>query len=283
MDNTTKQQITDELRKYVSNSAGGSANKASKMLGISNAYVSMMLNNKWDSISDDSWRIVQKQVLAINKEKAPIAITPHIVVTKLFEDARVNANTFGIIGEAGSGKTFTAEYYSKQENVFHICCNEYFNRKTFLAELLSAMGKDGGGYTVAEMMGAVVNTIRKLDNPLIIMDEADKLSDQVLYFFISLYNLLNGKCGIILMATDHLEKRIEKGVRINRKGYKEIFSRLGRKFISLPKVSKKDVSLIAQVNGITDQLTITEIFNSSEGDLRRVFRLIHSKKNQEAA
>lgn len=283
MDNSTKQQITDELRKYVSNSASGSANKASKMLGISNAYISMMLNKKWDSISDDSWRIVQKQVFATNKEKAPIATTPHIVLTKLFEDARVNANTFGIVGEAGSGKTFTAEYYSKEENVFHICCNEYFNRKTFLAELLNAMGKDGGGYTVAEMMSAVVGTIRKLDNPLIIMDEADKLSDQVLYFFISLYNLLNGKCGLILMATDHLEKRIEKGVKINRKGYKEIFSRLGRKFIPVPKVSRKDVSMIAKINDITDPETITEIFNSSEGDLRRVFRLIHSLKNRGAA
>lgn len=283
MDNTTKQQITDELRKYVSNSAGGSANKASKMLGISNAYISMMLNKKWDNISDDSWRIVQKQVFATNKEKAPIPTTPNIVLTKLFEDARVNANTFGIVGEAGSGKTITAEHFSKQENVFHICCNEYFNRKTYLAELLNAMGKDGGGYTVAEMMSAVVATIRKLDNPIIIMDEADKLSDQVLYFFISLYNLLSGKCGLILMATDHLEKRIEKGVRMNRKGYKEIYSRLGRKFIALPKVNKKDVSLIAQANDITDQLLITEIFNSSEGDLRRVDRLIHSMKNRGAA
>lgn len=283
MDNTTKQQITEQLRKYVSNSAGGSANKASKTIGISNAYISLMLNNKWDSISDDSWRVVQSHVIGDKDGKIQVATRSFTILTKLFADAKLNSNTFGITGEAGCGKTFTAELFSKQENVFHICCNEYFNRKTFLAELLYAMGKDGGGFTVAEMMSVVVTTIRKLDKPLIILDEADKLSDQVLYFFISLYNLLNGKCGLTLMATDHLEKRIMKGVRTNRKGYKEIYSRLGRKFIALPTTNKKDVTLMVQANGITDSLLTTEIFNSCEGDLRRVDRLIHSKKQQEAA
>ena len=43
-----------------------------------------------------------------------------------------------------------------------------------------------------------------------VLDEADKLSDQVLYFFISLYNKLEDRVGIILCATDYLEKRIKK-------------------------------------------------------------------------
>jgi len=284
MDNVTKQQISDQLRKYVENMAGGSANKASKMLnGISNAYISLMLNNKWESISDEGWRNLQKQLFASNNGWRAVNTKASTLLIRLFDDAKSNANTFGIIGDAGCGKTFTALKYAEGENVFLVCCNEYYNRKTFLGELLQTMGKDGGGFTVAEMMQAVIQTIRKIENPIIILDEADKLSDQVLYFFISLYNLLNGKCGLVLMATDHLEKRIEKGVRTNRKGYKEIFSRLGRKFISLPKPSKKDVSEVVRANGIADELTITEIFNSSEYDLRRVERLVHSKKKLEVA
>ena len=58
-----KKQIAEDLRNYITTMAGGSANKASKMLtGISSGYISLILNEKWDSIADDTWRKLQKQV-----------------------------------------------------------------------------------------------------------------------------------------------------------------------------------------------------------------------------
>ncbi|MDM8176872.1 ATP-binding protein [Olivibacter sp. 47] len=284
IDNKTKEQIAADLRKYVDNMAGGSANKASKLLkGISNAYVSMMLSGKWGSIGDAAWRNIQKQVSGIGAEWIAVNTKATDMLNFLLTDAKAHALTLAIIGDAGTGKTFTAKRYAAEnENVFLVCCNEYFNRKTFLAELLQAMGKDGGGYTVSEMMQTVVSTARKLDKVLIILDEADKLTDQVLYFFISLYNLLEGKAALVLMATDHLQKRIDKGVNLNKKGYKEIFSRIGRKFIPLPKPTKADQLGIINANGIQDELKASEIINQSEGDLRRVERLVHSNKRKAA-
>ncbi len=280
MDNVTKQQIAADLRKYVDNMAGGSANKASKLLNkVSNAYVSMMLAGKWESISDDAWRNVQKQVCNVQGEWMLVETAASGRLSKLIAEAAQHANTFGIVGDAGTGKTFTAKKHASQ-NIFLVCCNEYYNRKTFLAELLQKMGKDGGGYTVSEMMQTVVATLLKLDKPAIILDEADKLSDQVLYFFISLYNQLYGKCGLILMATDHLEKRVDKGIRLNKKGYKEIYSRLGRKFIPLPAPNRSDVTNVAKANGITSEEKIAEIFNKCDGDLRRVERLIYAEKQK---
>ena len=85
------------------------------------------------------------------------------------------------------------------------------------------------------------------------MDEADKLSDQVLYFFITLYNQLEDHCGIVLLATDYLEKKIRKGLRLNRKGYKEIYSRIGRRFIPLRAVNLTDITGVCIANGITDK------------------------------
>lgn len=284
MDNTTKQQITADLRKYVDNMAGGSANKASKLLkGVSNAYVSMMLGGKWEAISDSAWRNVQKQVSVFSSGWVAVNTKASERLNLLLTDAKEHSLTLGIVGEAGTGKTFTAKRFAEQyENTFLVCCNEYFNRKTFLAELLHEMGKDGGGYTVSEMMYTVVSNARKLDKVLIVLDEADKLSDQVLYFFISLYNLLEGKAGLVLMATDHLQKRIDKGVTLNRKGYKEIFSRIGRKFIPLPKPNKADQLGVITANGIHDELKANEIINQSECDLRRVERLVHSNKRKAA-
>lgn len=274
----TKQLITDDLRQYVENQAGGSANKASKMLaGISNAYISQMLNGKWEMISDDAWRNVKVQVTKReSSDWATIETVSSKKLNHLFEDAKANALTFGVIAEAGTGKTQACSEWENQENVFVVSCAEFFNRKTFLAELLRKMGKDSGGYTVHEMMAHVINHIRKVDNPLIILDEADKLTDQVFYFFITLYNQLESKCGIILLATDYLERRVLKGLRLNKKGYKEIYSRLGRKFIEIPKPTLANQKALIIANGVSDPLQITKIINDAEGDLRRVKRLVHA-------
>jgi hypothetical protein len=282
-----KQQIADDLRQYIAQRAGGSANKASKMLsGVSNAYLSLMMSGKWTDISDDAWRNVAKQMINQSAEWQIVDTQATQLLTHLFMDAKNHANTFGITAEAGSGKSLTCSQIEEVDNVFVVSCAEFFNRKTFLAELLTKMGKDSGGFTVNEMMVKIISHVNKVDRPLIILDEADKLTDQVFYFFITLYNQLEGKCGIVLLATDYLEKRVIRGLRLNKKGYKEIFSRLGRKFIEIPKASKKDITQLLQANGVSDPLEISRIINESEGDLRRVKRLAHAfiqRERKEAA
>lgn len=276
-----KEQIAKDLRTYVQNAAGGSANKASKMLkNVSNAYISQIMNGKWEMISDDAWRNIQKQVCNLNPDWVSVETTANKALMRLFEDAKQFSNVFGIIADAGAGKSHTCAQFASQENVFLVSCSEFYNRKSFLTDLLRVMGKDSGGYTVGEMMAHVINQIRKMDRPIIILDEADKLSDQVLYFFISLYNMLEDQCGIILLATDFLEKRVERGLRLNKKGYKEIFSRLGRKFIQIKQPTRADMNKVIQANGISDPLIIARIINESEGDLRRVKRLVHAAKRK---
>lgn len=143
-----------------------------------------------------------------------------------------------------------------------------------MGKLLKCMGVSVSGTTVSEMMDDIVDTLKRKDAPLIILDEADKLTDQVLYFFISLYNQLEGHCGIILTATSFLQKRIERGVRLNRKGYAEIYSRIGRKFVKLPVLNSEDIAAVCVANGLNDTKGINRIINESEGDLRRVKRSV---------
>ena len=145
------------------------------------------------------------------------------------------------------------------------------------ARLLQSMGEIYSGTTVADMMDAIVDTLKRKEAPLIVLDEADKLSDQVLYFFISLYNQLEGRCGIIMTATRYLRARIEKGLRLNRKGYAEIYSRIGRKFVELPLHNSEDVAAVCAANGVTDAKTINSIVDEADGDLRRVKRSVWAK------
>lgn len=276
-----KRQIANDLSKYVNNVAAGSANKASKLLqNISNGYISLILNEKWESISDDAWRNLQKQVS--NSDQWQIVHTRgYKFLNQLFADARLHANTYGIIGKTGYGKTLTADKL-EEDNIFVVKANEYFSSRDFLEEILRLMGKNGIGSSTASMMKMIILTLLKLQNPLIIIDEADKLNDKVLYFFISLYNALEGKCGLIIIATPYLKQRILDGVARNRKGYAEIYSRIGRNFLEVPKPSKKDISSIVEVNGINDPQTINSIYNSCGDDLRSVKLLVHAHSKRSA-
>lgn len=283
MTNATKEQIVQELEQYVMRY--DSQNQAANTLkGVSAATVNQLINRNWERVADDMFRNVAAQI-GYNPNRWEVVETRDFkMLSLLLNDAQVHSNVFAVTGEAGSGKTVAIRHYANTHKRAHLLqCNEYWNRKYFLAELLTAMGRDYSGLTVAEMMMEVVRVLKKQESPLIIMDEADKLSDQVLYFFITLYNQLEDHCGIVLLATDHLEKRIKKGLRLNKKGYKEIYSRIGRKFIELNGVGPTDVTQVCAANGITDRREIKEIIEESEGDMRRVKRKIHAVKNRKKA
>ena len=280
MINETKLQIKNDLYQFVQKV--GSQNQASKQLvQVSNATISNILADKWDNIADAMWLSIQKQVSGTTNDWHIVTDTKRMrMITQVYSDAQNYSEVFCVVAPEGSGKTEPSKRFSEGQNVYLVKCKEHLNRKTFLGDLLQAMGKDSGGYTVYEMMGVVLETILRADRPLIILDEADKISDQVLYFFITIYNETEGKCGLVLQATNHLQKRIEKGVAINKKGYKEIFSRIGRKFIELPDNSIDELKRIAVLNGVDEELEAVRIVNDSDNDIRRVKRLVLAYKRK---
>lgn len=280
METTEKQKIVDHLKTYVGRHE--SQNKAAKTLNnVSAATISQMLNNNWELIKDDMFRHVGKQIGYSSNEWTTVETADFKTLRMLLKESQENSLAMGIVGTAGSGKSIALKTYAKEtKNAFLLSCNEYWNRKFFLGELLTVMGIDYSGLTVGEMMAEVVKRIKLKESPIIILDEADKLTDQVLYFFITLYNLLEDHCGIVLCATDHLEKRLAKGRRLNKKGYNEIFSRIGRKFIELKGVSFTDVVQICIANGIADKALLKQVWEDCEADLRRVKRKIHALKKQ---
>ena len=274
-----KKQISEQLRAYCDQK--GSQNKAAASLnGVSSATVSKVLAGNWDTIADDMWRSIAGQIGAGKTAEGWQLVPTRAYKAMMFtlESSQRDALVVGVIGEAGSGKTEAIKTYTAGgRNVYHLVCSEYWNRRTFMAKVLQTMGATYSGNTVADMMDTIVDTLKRKESPLIVLDEADKLSDQVLYFFISLYNQLEGHCGIIMTATRYLKARIEKGLRLNRKGYAEIYSRIGRKFVELPLLNSEDVAAVCVANGITEPKTINGIVDEADGDLRRVKRSVWAK------
>ncbi|WP_281237883.1 ATP-binding protein [Flavobacterium praedii] len=278
MTHQDKIQTVETLENFIVQK--GSQNQvAAGMPGVSAATLSQMRNHKWELIADEMWRKVAKYVgvTASGWNYAETRNSKELML--FFNDSQQFSLVMAITGKAGAGKSESAKKYeSENKNAFLLSCNEYWDKRWFLRELLAKMGRDHAGLTLPEMMHKAVLLLKSLDSPIIILDEADKLADNVLLFFITLYNELENHCGIVLMATHFLEKRIKRGVAMEKKGYREIYSRVGLRFIELETTSYSDVEKICNANGIEDPALIRAISKDCDGDVRRVRRLIFSNK-----
>lgn len=287
--NINREDIAQELREYCQKF--NSQNRAAAAIGIAPATVSAILNNDWALVSDAMFTKVADAIGYEASSWQAIETKVWKNFNKILSDAQENAFVMAVTSDAGSGKTFTSKNYVKSHaEAYHISCKSYWTKKDFLIEIGRAIGNKTDGKRVTILVDEIINTLRWRDSkPLLILDEADKLSDTVLQLFITLYNDLEGKCGIVLCATDHLEMHIRRGVNLGHTGFNEIISRLGRKFIALPSITSRDVTMICEANGITSADDINEVLIGSayEGkakgknalyDLRRVHRIIDAKK-----
>ena len=283
MEHKQKEQIAERLRTYVSKYP--SQNKAvGSLKGTSAGTVSNILNGKWENISEEMWKKIGDQVgTAHNEEGWQIVETSaYQEISYALDDAQRYKNVTWVVGEAGCGKTTTAKIYAEEhKEVFYLQCSEDLHKGEFVREIARLVGIRTEGYTVRGLWTAILDNLIQMDAPLLIFDEADKLTESVFHYFISLYNKLEDKCGVVFMSTDYIIKRIKKGLRWQRPGYKEFYSRIGRKYFVLEDTTANDVYAICTANGIKDRKDIDEVIRDAEDcdfDLRRVKKSVHRIK-----
>ena len=282
MTNIQKKDIQIALADYCARYGG--QNRASKILeGVSVGTISQMVNGNWENISDDMWRKIASQIGLEADKWIAVETQNYTRLMALLQDVQENNLWMAIIGRAGSGKTFACKQYNKEhQDVFYVSCDPDWTKREFFSVLLRKIGKDPEGLTLIQMKQKLVLHMRCQESPLLILDEADKLSDVVLNSFITLYNDIQYDCGVVMIATEFLSKRFETGVSYNKKGFNELWSRIGRKCVPLKDVSQSDIVKVCEANGVADTKYIDSIINDCEGDLRRVQRKVHAyiKKNR---
>lgn len=278
-----KDAIREALRAYVAKYP--SQNKAAGSLkGTSAGTVSSILNGKYENISDDMFRNLAGQVGGMKREDGwQVVETPVFQeISYALDDAQHWRNVTWVVGEAGSGKTTTARIYAREHReVFYILCSEDMRKGDFVREIARTVGIRAEGCTIREAWGLILDNVIQMDAPLLIFDEADKLTEPVFHYFISLYNKLEDKCGIVFLSTDYIKRRINLGLRYRKPGYKEFFSRIGRKYFELEETTANDVHAICMTNGLRDKQRIDEVIRDAEAcgfDLRRVKKAIHRAK-----
>ena len=280
--NEQKNEIRDLLQEYVSRFP--SQNRAANSLvGVSAGTMSTILNGRYETISDEMFVKIRAQISPNKAEDWTLCETMlYKELNTLLADAQQYQNVAWAVSPAGSGKSTTAaDYAAKHENAFVISCSEDMKRGDFIRELARVIGVNVADMSLRTALERVTKYLLTLDNPLLIFDEGDKLPDIVFYYFITIYNRLEGHCGIIFISTNYLKRRIEVGLSYNKKGYDEIHSRICRKFIELTPANSYEVAAVARANGIDDDKTIKAVVKDAATcnfDMRRVRREVHKQK-----
>ncbi len=213
---------------------------ANSLKGISAATLSNIINGKWNGISEEMWLCLESQL--VKNEGWQIYVTrAYRDMTLFLGDSQAESSVMWITAPAGTGKS-TA------------------------------------GMSVREAFQVTLKHLVTLERPLLIFDEADKLSDSVIYYFISIYNALEDRCGIVFLSTAAIKKRIRLGIARDKKGYDELESRIGRRFVDLSAVNAQEVEQICYANGLQDRSAIQNVKADAAqywNDLRRVKRAVH--------
>lgn len=278
-----KDEIRDLAKAYVDRYPS-QAKAATSLKGIiSTGTLSTLLNGKYEAISDEMFLRLRARVADTSNGEWQICETRMFCeLTTLLEDAQEYQNVTWAIAPAGSGKTTTARLYATQhENAFLVSCSEDMSRGDFIRDMARTVGIDVADMSLRAALDRTIKYLQTLDRPLLIFDEGDKLSDTVLYYFITIYNALEGHCGLFFVSTHYIKRRMEIGLSYNKKGYDEIHSRICRKFVELTPTSEVEVAAVARANGIMDEKALRAVVKdaiSCRCDLRRVRREVHKRK-----
>jgi DNA transposition AAA+ family ATPase len=275
-----QRNISNDLRTYCDRFT--SHNVAARTLKVSAATVSAIVNGKFESISDEMFLVLARQININSKGWQIQETTAFKEIYQVLSDAQEYQNVSWIVGDAGCGKTTAIRAYTDDHReVYHILCSEDMNKRAFVREMAEKIGVSHDKSSAREVLKSVISALNKQKRPLLIFDEGDKLRDDLLAYFITIYNHLEDKVGIVFASTDYIERRMSMGLSYNKRGYKEINSRIGRNFYNLERTTKEDVYAICRANGIHAKADLREILREVSGcdfDLRRLKKVIHKTR-----
>lgn len=272
MDERKKTDLRNRLAKYCQRYQSNNMAAAS-LKNISAATISNILTGKWNIISEDMWKRLESQLVK-NEGWQIFSTRAYQDMTLYLGYAQQHSSVMWVAAPAGIGKsTAAASYTALNRNVFRLTCAPDMTRSDFVHELAGQVGVRTNGMSLRQAFNEILRHVVTLDSPLLIFDEADKLADSVMYYFISIYNALEDRCGIVFLSTSAIKKRITNGVLRDKKGYDEIESRICRRYIELTPVSAAEIEQICLANNLQDTAAIERVkgdVRAYGNDLRRV-------------
>jgi hypothetical protein len=228
-----------------------SKNKLAKKPNVSSAILSFIENGQCESVSED-------MLLKIINELKPksafniMGTSNYNAIQSICKSTQLASHMNAIIGFTGAGKsTALYDYYRNGGNVYYIECKNSMNRKQFLHAVLAEMGINYLG-SVYDMVKQICDYLNTQNKPLLIIDEAGKVSTNILLDLHDIRNSTFHNAGIIMAGCEYFQRDVQKAVNKEKIGYPEFHSRVVNWNI-LNRPTKAEIAAICKANGISDE------------------------------
>ncbi|RMF46273.1 MAG: hypothetical protein D6751_05520 [Deltaproteobacteria bacterium] len=267
----------DHLRRvqqYVLDVIAGSAsqNEAANKLGISPSHLINFRDGHWKAVSRKMFNKLAG--LAGVNNWGTYQTENLLLATSVAAAAQDESRMLALVGFTGSGKTHALRLYGmRTRNAYYMLAHSEMNKKMFLTAMLKALGVriEEAGHTVGLMLDAVVRKLQAETQPLLIIDDAGKLTDSNLRIIQIIYDRTEGHAGILLAGTEYLEESLTKKARANKMGFRELRRRIAW-WEQMGPLTRKDVGMICQANGIEDKGAMAWLYSNCRdfGTLRNM-------------
>lgn len=269
-----QQEVKDLISSYLQQKKV-SQNKLAEMVSVSPATISNILNEFWERVNES----ILLKIKSFFKTKGwtVIETTNFLIIQESCKNARERKMMTGIIGFSGAGKTTALQsYYSNNTNTFMITCARTMRTKQFLGEILKSLGVN---YVASdyEMVRMIIEVLNKKENPLLIIDEASKLSPNALMYIQDIWDGIEHNAGIVLAGVEYLFDNLKKGADRNKIGMPEFYGRVSL-WQYLQEPTKGEIEAICQNNGVTNLSEIKTMYRL--GNFRYVRNSILNLVNQ---
>ena len=248
----------EEIREIINdfcNEKDLSKSAFAKMCGVSDGTLSFIENGKSEKVSDE---MAQKIKSFIDRKTGGdiYQSTDFVSIFKACDAARKFHLMIGVLADTGVGKTTAVRTYARQKNVFYVSFCKSVKANQFFADLLRELGVSFEGPLNAKI-NRVAEELNKKDHPLLIIDEAGKITHPIMLYLQELRDKTSSNCGIILAGMPYFKANLQKFADRQKEGYAEFLRRINlwHKCLGL---KPDEVTEICRINGVTDKDKIKE-------------------------
>lgn len=292
--NQQKHELADALKSYHEDRSKEADSKGERFsqnlladrIGISPGQVGYIFKGEFDKknsndnlmLTDRIWKKVERflgldlKVWELDNFDSCISV---------FSECKLNSEQRIIDGEKGMGKTFSANYFMKRYpvNTFLVTCATDQNPKQFMIELGKAINLNDRYLmgTRYDIRVRVAEHLLSLDNPLVIVDEAENAKPAVIGALKDLYDYkgLFQQVGITIMgANDFVETLQNCAKRKVKHAYPQFLSRFCAEPAYLEGYSQAVAKDICKMHGIDDSESLQYIVSTAT-DYRLLNDLMH--------
>lgn len=215
----------------------GSASKFAKFLDINPAVWSRLKKGEIEGLlSPAKWVSIARRLgvnISNRKEWKTAKTLIFQFITGQLSACQENGLSAMLCDMSDIGKTYTAEVYAaSHKNVCLVDCSQAHSKYQLIRSIANNFGVGSSG-RFAEMYADLVEYIKAIDTPLIILDEAGDLSHSAFMAVKALWNAVNKHCAFYMIGADGLEALMKRSIEYKRVGFTELFSRFGKRYGSV--------------------------------------------------